>query len=427
MGARVKRVVYVGNFQPDHSTENDVRRAFEHLGWHVDTIQERDFAETVTGGLDQALADEMGSVDLVLHTMTQGSYPDPDAVTELWAWCADLSVPTASIHLDLFYGLASPKDAGPQRCDLPRLHPMFRVAHVFTADGGHQDDFVRDGVNHHWLPPAVRHDEARRIEPDDQTAKLFDGIDVAFVGAKGYHPEWPHRPELVDRLRERYGARFVHVGPGGDLDTIRGERLNMLYAQVPVIVGDYCFAHSASRYWSDRFPEVWGRGGFLVFPHTEALEEQVGPYPCWRVGDWASLFEKVDYFVANPEIRDEWRGMLQPKIAAEHTYVNRVQTMLDTIAGVEDLGRPSDGPNCPPALATSMRRFELHRDVDETGVSGTGVVAQGVEFDDGTVAMKWLGDWPTSVVFHERGAEALEHVHGHGGKTRVVWLDEVAS
>jgi hypothetical protein len=79
------------------------------------------------------------------------------------------------------------------------------------------------------------------------------------------------------------------------------------------------------------------------------------------------------------------------------------------------------GPSRELEGATLMRLFELHRDVDETGISGTGVVAQGVEFDDGTVAMKWLGDWPTSVVFHDRGAEALEHVHGHGGKTRVVW------
>lgn len=74
---------------------------------------------------------------------------------------------------------------------------------------------------------------------------------------------------------------------------------------------------------------------------------------------------------------------------------------------------------------TKARRFELHRDVDETGVSGTGVIAEGVQFSDGCVALRWLSDWPTSVVFHERGMEAVEAVHGHGGKTRVVWLDGI--
>lgn len=70
-----------------------------------------------------------------------------------------------------------------------------------------------------------------------------------------------------------------------------------------------------------------------------------------------------------------------------------------------------------------MRRFELHRDQDVSGVSGAGIVAEGVEFGDGTVALRWRGRWPTSVVFHDRGMEAVEAVHGHGGSTRIVYLD----
>lgn len=70
-----------------------------------------------------------------------------------------------------------------------------------------------------------------------------------------------------------------------------------------------------------------------------------------------------------------------------------------------------------------MRRFELHRDEDPTGVSGTGVVAEGVAFEDGPVVVRWLSAFPTSVVFHDRGVESLIAVHGHGGRTRIVWLD----
>lgn len=71
-----------------------------------------------------------------------------------------------------------------------------------------------------------------------------------------------------------------------------------------------------------------------------------------------------------------------------------------------------------------MRRFELHRDEDVSGVSGTGVVAEGVAFSDGgPVALRWTSEWPTSVVFHDRGVESLEAVHGHNGRTRIVWLD----
>jgi hypothetical protein len=69
-----------------------------------------------------------------------------------------------------------------------------------------------------------------------------------------------------------------------------------------------------------------------------------------------------------------------------------------------------------------MKAFRLIRDVDETGVSGTGTVAEGVEFSDGVVALRWVTAWPTSVVFHDRGVESLVAVHGHNGKTRIEWL-----
>ena len=68
-----------------------------------------------------------------------------------------------------------------------------------------------------------------------------------------------------------------------------------------------------------------------------------------------------------------------------------------------------------------MRAFVLVRDVDVTGISGTGVVAEGIEFTGGVVALRWLSEFPTSVVFHDRGMESVEAVHGHGGQTRVVW------
>lgn len=74
------------------------------------------------------------------------------------------------------------------------------------------------------------------------------------------------------------------------------------------------------------------------------------------------------------------------------------------------------------------RRFVLMRDEDVTGVSGTGVVAEGVHWTEAdVVALRWTSAWPTSVVFHERGIASVEAVHGHGGKTRIVWLDPAES
>lgn len=71
----------------------------------------------------------------------------------------------------------------------------------------------------------------------------------------------------------------------------------------------------------------------------------------------------------------------------------------------------------------SVRRFALMRHEDTTGISGVGLVAEGVEFSDGSVCVRWRTEWPTSVVFHDRGIESVLALHGHGGATEVVWLD----
>lgn len=68
------------------------------------------------------------------------------------------------------------------------------------------------------------------------------------------------------------------------------------------------------------------------------------------------------------------------------------------------------------------RTFHLQRNEDVTGVSGSGRVANGVQWPDGTVTVKWLGKY-TSEVSWPRGIEAVEAVHGHDGKTVVVWHD----
>lgn len=71
-----------------------------------------------------------------------------------------------------------------------------------------------------------------------------------------------------------------------------------------------------------------------------------------------------------------------------------------------------------------MHLFELHRDIDETGISGTGVVAEGVVFTDGSCTLRWLpgAAGAVSTVIYGDIAD-VEAIHGHGGKTRIVTLD----
>lgn len=71
------------------------------------------------------------------------------------------------------------------------------------------------------------------------------------------------------------------------------------------------------------------------------------------------------------------------------------------------------------------RPFLLWRDEDVSGVSGTGIVADGCVFPNGKVALAWRGDKP-SVIIYDSLAD-LEAVHGHHGSTHVVWPDEAAA
>jgi hypothetical protein len=68
-----------------------------------------------------------------------------------------------------------------------------------------------------------------------------------------------------------------------------------------------------------------------------------------------------------------------------------------------------------------MRRGELYRYRDPSGVSGTGVVAQVVQFSTGWVAIGWLGEHPAVGVWPD--IETALAVHGHSGATEVRWLE----
>lgn len=68
-----------------------------------------------------------------------------------------------------------------------------------------------------------------------------------------------------------------------------------------------------------------------------------------------------------------------------------------------------------------MRRFRLVRKEDVSGVSGTGVVAEGIEFSDGTAVLRWLTMGGSTGVYG--GVAHLVSIHGHNGATEVEFLD----
>lgn len=72
-----------------------------------------------------------------------------------------------------------------------------------------------------------------------------------------------------------------------------------------------------------------------------------------------------------------------------------------------------------------MRLFLLVREVDVTGVTGTGDIAEGVQFTDGTVVLRWKPQ-PQRAAHSSTAVwpdlDSMIGIHGHDGKTRVVWV-----
>jgi L-alanine-DL-glutamate epimerase-like enolase superfamily enzyme len=72
---------------------------------------------------------------------------------------------------------------------------------------------------------------------------------------------------------------------------------------------------------------------------------------------------------------------------------------------------------------SSQRRFVLRRNEDETGISGVGEVAEGVQFTDGTCAMRWRTALASTAVYDS--VDDVEAIHGHQSRTLIVWVDEL--
>jgi len=67
-----------------------------------------------------------------------------------------------------------------------------------------------------------------------------------------------------------------------------------------------------------------------------------------------------------------------------------------------------------------MRIFQLVRSIDPTGISGTGIVADGCVFPNGKVCLCWRGNL-SSIVIHESLDNVIK-IHGHNGPNPIHFI-----
>lgn len=72
-------------------------------------------------------------------------------------------------------------------------------------------------------------------------------------------------------------------------------------------------------------------------------------------------------------------------------------------------------------LKSGMRLFYLYRTEDVSGVSGEGIIAEGVEFSNGEFALHWTSQF--DFITTGRSIKALIEVHGHEGRTEIKYYE----
>lgn len=311
------RIVFVGNFRVPFTTENDLAWSYEKLGHKVIRMQE-DYVTT------QEVLQQASNADMLHYVHTHGwetrGFMTMDEVLKK---LERRGIPTVSTHLDTWYGLRRASDVA--------NHPFWKTQYVFTADGG-ADEWIKSlGIPHYYLKAGVVERDCELGDYDEKFA-----FDVIFVGSKQYHPEWPYRPQLINWLEKTYGSRFAHFG-GDGRGVVRGKQLNDLYASAKVVVGDtLCLNFDRQEYWSDRIYETTGRGGFMIHPFIEGLQNDFEfdkEIIVYQYGNFDELKAKIDYYLADDKKRKAIQLAGHERTKRDHTYTNRMQQVIETVFG----------------------------------------------------------------------------------------------
>lgn len=308
-------ITFIGNHAPPHSTESDLRHTLEGMGHRVHSFQENARGSSWSEILPVALKSDMLLWVKTWSSLEAGGLA---ALRQL----KEAGIPTAAIHLDLYHGL--------NRETRLRTDPWFKCEFVFTADGGSDDKWPQFGINHFWLPPGILESSCYLGAQDPKYTH-----DVVFVGSQGYHPEWPHRTDLIRFLRKNFGKRLGKYG--NPERTMRGDDLNRLYNSSKVVIGDTLCLDGHRSYTSDRLTESLGRAAFLIYPHIEGLEslgyEEGVHYIPYTYHDFAGLKKLIEHWL-KPE-QDEARERIRmagfQRTKECNTYRHRMLEVFDIL------------------------------------------------------------------------------------------------
>lgn len=307
------KVCFLGNFRVPFTSENDYLWTMRQMGIEVIPLQET-----------QATGDQIEAEALKcdyffwVHTHEWVTYGKP--MSEVLKTLRRNGVVSFAYHLDLWLGIKRQKDM--------INDPFWGVDHFFTVDP-QMADYLNENtsVKGHYLRPGV-------VERDCYMVDTEKVRDIIFVGSYDYHPEHQYRRQLIDWLKETYGDRFELWGQHGK-GIVRGAALNKLYGETKIVIGDsLCKDFTYKGYWSDRVYETLGRGGFLIHPFIDGMEDEfkdAEDFVFYYFGDFKQLKQKIDYYLENNEEREMIRKNGHEKVKSNYTYTDRLKEIFSVL------------------------------------------------------------------------------------------------
>jgi hypothetical protein len=249
------RVLFLGarrgireNRWKDYFAEDGARLGWHVIHWNAENVPCDFVVETCRSQ----------KIDILLWARTHKHNPYGD-YERMLRQVEELGTITVGLHWDLYF------NATKERAIQVGRDAFWSCQYVFTADGGHQKEFSQRGVNHFWCPPAIGRAYLGRGLVNSTLSQSY-----VFVGGFVPRIHGSHRESLINWAKKHPGIDFRWYGHSGSKSQVWGPGLNDLYSSARVVLGD---SAESPKYWSNRVPEVMGRGGLLTHPRTVGMPD----------------------------------------------------------------------------------------------------------------------------------------------------------
>jgi hypothetical protein len=299
------RIAFIGNFTRLYDEEG-VARTLEKLGHTVIRVAEQGYNAITPNEILKEKPDFVLFAKLKIPMVWRQSFFDTMRANKMKTVCW---MP------DLFIGLGREKY-------IRSPDNFFQADLVFSPDGGHEEKWKEWGINHKVLRQGVYDEECRDgvVTPQQHS--------IAFIGTA--NGEFPYRQTLMTELSQHYGGMFKWFGRMNPYE-LRGRLLTNMIVSTKIIIGDSVYS---PRYFSNRIFETCGRGGFIIHPNIEGLDECYVPYKefvPYDYGDFRGLFEKIDYYLNHDDERLRIAKAGQERTKKDHTLLNRCKQLMEMV------------------------------------------------------------------------------------------------